>query len=352
MKKILVLIIVTFLILQACSSNESPINSNNSTQNTFPQLSTISVSYITPTTSISGGNINSNGGASITNRGIVWSTQQNPTISLTTKTSDGSGVGIFTSNLSGLIPGTKYYARAYATNSVGTAYGNEISFITLSYSYVQGSVVNDIDGNSYPTIITNCNNQVWMQKNLNVTKYRNGDSIPQVTDPTQWANLTTGAWCYYQNNSVNGITYGKLYNWYAVNDPRGLAPTGYHIPSSSEWTNLTECLNGAINAGYCMKEKGNLHWQSITYQVGTGLYAVKTMSDNRSGFTGLPGGYRVHYGAFFGLNAFGDYGQWWSKEKNTNLVASFGLRYDSGQASISSSGGVKAMGFSVRCLKD
>ena len=261
-------------------------------------------------------------------------------------------IGIFTSNLSGLIPGTKYYARAYATNSVGTAYGNEISFITLSYSYVQGSVVNDIDGNSYPTIITNCNNQVWMQKNLNVTKYRNGDSIPQVTDPTQWANLTTGAWCYYQNNSVNGITYGKLYNWYAVNDPRGLAPTGYHIPSSSEWTNLTECLNGAINAGYFMKEKGNLHWQSITYQVGTGLYAVKTMSDNRSGFTGLPGGYRVHYGAFFGLNAFGDYGQWWSKEKNTNLVASFGLRYDSGQASISSSGGVKAMGFSVRCLKD
>ena len=81
-----------------------------------------------------------------------------------------------------------------------------------------------------------------MLKNLDVSKYRNGDDIPQVTDATTWANLTTGAWCYYENNTANGTVYGKLYNWFAVNDPRGLAPSGWHIPSQAEWVTLQNCL--------------------------------------------------------------------------------------------------------------
>ena len=254
--------------------------------------------------------------------------------------------------MSGLSPNAKYYVRAFATNNVGTAYGNEVSFTTNSYSFIQGSIITDIDGNKYPTISTNCNNQVWMQKNLNVTRYKNGDIIPQVTDQTKWANLTTGAWCYYNNDLANGATYGKLYNWYAVNDPRGLAPAGYHIPSTSEWTTLVECLKGPGLAGYYMKEKGNLHWQPRYYSIGTGISAVHTDSNNASGLTALPGGYRIFYGAFFGLNNFGSYGLWWSSEKNTSLVASLQLTYESNNASISPSGGVKAMGFSVRCLKD
>ena len=81
-------------------------------------------------------------------------------------------------------------------------------------------------------------NQVWMTKNLNVSHYRNGDTILMVNSPTDWAKLKTGAWCYYGIQSAKGITYGKLYNWYAVRDPRGLAPAGWHIPSDSEWNVL------------------------------------------------------------------------------------------------------------------
>ncbi|MBK9465523.1 MAG: fibrobacter succinogenes major paralogous domain-containing protein [Chitinophagaceae bacterium] len=87
-----------------------------------------------------------------------------------------------------------------------------------------------------PTIVIGT--QQWMNNNLDVAFYRNGDPIPQVTDPTAWAGLTTGAWCYYNNDSTLGNKYGKLYNWYAVNDPRGLAPQGWHIPSDAEWTAL------------------------------------------------------------------------------------------------------------------
>jgi uncharacterized protein (TIGR02145 family) len=92
-----------------------------------------------------------------------------------------------------------------------------------------------------------------MQSNLNVSHYRNGDVIPQVTDPTAWSSLTTGAWCYYNNDTANGTVYGKLYNWYAVNDPRGLSPQGWHVPTDAEWTNLTSCLGGESLAGGKMK---------------------------------------------------------------------------------------------------
>ena len=100
-------------------------------------------------------------------------------------------------------------------------------------------------------------NQVWMAKNLSVDTYRNGDVIPNVTDTTAWNSLTTGAWCWYGNDSAHNFQKGKLYNWYAVNDPRGLAPLGWHVPSDAEWTTLLNCKEqilfsgGAYNAGYC-----------------------------------------------------------------------------------------------------
>ena len=91
--------------------------------------------------------------------------------------------------------------------------------------------------------------RMWMTKNLNADHYRNGDSIPEVRDSATWANLKTGAWCYYENNTVIGVKYGKLYNWYAVNDLRGLAPNGWHIPSDSEWTKLVNCMGGDSDCG-------------------------------------------------------------------------------------------------------
>jgi uncharacterized protein (TIGR02145 family) len=180
--------------------------------------------------------------------------------------------------------------------------------------------------------------QVWMLKNLNVDHYRNGDTIPQVTDPTQWLNLTTGAWCYYNNDPVMGAIYGKLYNWYAVNDPRGLAPDGWHVPTDAEWTILTNYLGGESVAGGKLKEAGTAHW--------------KTPNDgatNESGFSALPGGLRFYSnGAFY---TFGGAGYWWSATEGYATSAWFrDLSYD--YTYVRRGHFSKEDGFSVRCVKD
>jgi uncharacterized protein (TIGR02145 family) len=180
--------------------------------------------------------------------------------------------------------------------------------------------------------------QKWMSKNLDVAFYRNGDPIPQVTDPTAWAGLTTGAWCYYNNDPLQGNKYGKLYNWYAVNDPRGLAPQGWHIPSDAEWSTLATTLGGASVAGGKMKEAGTVNWA-----------APNTGADNSSGFAGLPGGGRSFNGAFGG--GFGSNGNWWSStEFNTSTAWYRYLFYNIG--SIDMNRASKRDGFSVRCLRD
>ena len=180
-------------------------------------------------------------------------------------------------------------------------------------------------------------NQIWMVRNLDVSTYRNGDPIPQVTDPTAWAGLTTGAWCYYNNDPANGTVYGKLYNWYAVNDPRGLAPAGWHVPTDAEWTTLSTCLGGDVVAGGAMKEIGITHWSS-----------PNTGATNNSGFTGLPGGFRNNVIFYI----VGTEGNWWSAtEFNSSNAWSRSLDYFYGNI-YRYSGYDKLYGFSVRCLKD
>jgi len=213
--------------------------------------------------------------------------------------------------------------------------------------------VSDVDGNSYNVIIL-CN-QTWTKSNLNVSKYSDGTPIPQVTNPTQWLNLTTGAWCYYNNDPAIGNTYGKLYNWYAVAGiynaasqtnitlRKKLAPLGWHIPADSEWTTLINCLGGENVAGGNMKEAGTSHWQS-----------PNTVATNNSAFTALPGGFRYDDNGIFGsqgLLGVGFAGYWWSSSEtnieNANILA---LYYFNGGADLLPD--YKAYGFSVRCLKD
>ncbi|WP_309640324.1 fibrobacter succinogenes major paralogous domain-containing protein [Flavobacterium sp.] len=194
--------------------------------------------------------------------------------------------------------------------------------------------VTDVDGNIYK--IVTIGNQKWTKTNLNVSHYRNGDPIPQVTDPTQWVNLTTGAWCYYNNDPANGPIYGKLYNWYAVNDPRGLAPTGCHVPSDAEWTALTTILGGELVAGNKMKATAG--WTPFLGITNT----------NSSGFTGLPGLYRTTSGSF---NDIVSRGYWWSSSEDNPSGAWFRyLHYNEGFATRASY--YKLLGLSVRCLKD
>ena len=175
--------------------------------------------------------------------------------------------------------------------------------------------------------------QIWTTKNLDVETYRNGDAIPQVQVATAWVNLTTGAWCYYENKTANGTKYGKLYNWYAVNDPRGLAPKGYHIPTDAEWITLTNYLGGETKAGTKMKSSSG--WRKN----GNGT--------NTIGFAGLPGGCRFPAGKF---TSIGESAYWWSSsEYNTNNAWYRGLHYSGNAGSYNI---VKQLGCSVRCLRN
>jgi uncharacterized protein (TIGR02145 family) len=204
----------------------------------------------------------------------------------------------------------------------------------------------DVQGECSTVIINVCE-QEWMAKNLDVSTYRNGDPIPQVTDPNEWASLTTGAWCWYENSSANGTAYGKLYNWYAVNDSRGLAPQGWHVPTNDEWTTLANCLGGVLIAGGKMKTTG-------TFEAGTGLwYSPNTEATNSSGFSGLPTGFRFgNFTGSFGVFTFiGQFGYWWTNsEINTNQVLLRNLSYSAG--SLRTFDARKTWGFAVRCVRD
>jgi uncharacterized protein (TIGR02145 family) len=179
--------------------------------------------------------------------------------------------------------------------------------------------------------------QKWMGKNLDVVTYRNGDTIPQVTDAIKWGRLTTGAWCYYNNDAANGTKYGKLYNWYAVNDSRGLAPLGWHMPSDAEWTTLSTFLGGEVSAGGKLKELGTLNWQT-----------PNKLATNDVGFSALPGGYHSGDGSFYYV---GDIGSWWSATENSRTGA-WGRSLNYYNGTLGRDFYYKGNGFSVRCLKD
>jgi uncharacterized protein (TIGR02145 family) len=179
-------------------------------------------------------------------------------------------------------------------------------------------------------------NQIWMTENLNVEKFCNGDSIPQAETDDEWEYAGVNnqpAWCFYDNTGANDIIYGKLYNWHAVNDPRGLAPIGYHIPTDKEWKRLETTLG--VDAGIQMKT--------------TSGWADNGNGTNSSGFSGLPGGSRGSAGTFISV---GRWGSWWSSTENNTFEAWMcSLTCVSSRVGVNGGEG-KENGFSVRCLRD
>ena len=305
--------------------------------NTKPSITTNALNSITSTTATAGGTITTDGGLVITAKGVCWSTSSNPTIA-DSKTSDGTGSGNFTSQLSGLQVGTTYYVRAYATNPKGTSYGNEVSFKSLNNDGL-GQMLSDVDGNTYKTVYIGT--QQWMAENLKVTKYSDGTTIPNITDNTQWSNLTSGAWVYYKNAAANNTKHGKLYNWHTVspssNGNKNVCPTGWHVPTDDEWTELTDYLGGLSVAGGKMKVVGT-----------TNRNSPNTDATNTSLFSALPSGNRNLDGSF---NVIGSFGYWWSStELNTYNAWARGLGVNIGNASRASND--KRNGLSVRCLRD
>ena len=305
---------------------------------TVPTVTTNSVTDITQTTATCGGNVTSNGGATITVRGVCWSTSPNPTTA-NSHTTDGSGTGIFTSFLTGLVPNTEYYVRAYATNNVGTAFGNEQSFTTLNEADpCPGIPTITYGGKVYNTV--QIGTQCWLKENLDI-----GTRIDVSQDQSN--NSTIEKYCC-ENNEANCNVYGGLYQWnemiqyITLEEAKGICPDEWHIPSDAEWTILNTYLGGESVAGGKMKSTGTL-------EAGTGLWhSPNESATNSSGFTALPGSYRNLGG---GSAQPGDFGFFWSSSQYDATNAwRRRLYYTSGELGNSNSG--KENGFSVRCLKD
>lgn len=293
-------------------------------------LTTTEVTSITQTTAISGGNITSENGAKVTVRGICWSTEPNPTTSVNTKTIDNADVGSFQAKIIGLIPNTTYYIKAYATNSIGTSYGNEIQFKTIDFGTLQ-----DIEGNSYKTVIIG--DQTWMAENLKTTKFNDNSNIPNVTDYNAWSSLTTPGYCWYNNDEITyKVPYGGLYNWFAVNSNK-LCPSGWHVPSDSEWTSLTDYLGGVDVAGGKLKETGTTNWKE-----------PNAGATNESGFTALPGGICAGGGAFYNVHGYSAY--WSSTAYSTNYAWFRYIYYH--YSNVNREYTERRVGLSVRCIKD
>jgi uncharacterized protein (TIGR02145 family) len=296
----------------------------------LPTLTTAVVSPVTTSIGHTGGNITQDGGAPVTVRGVCWSTENNPTTT-NNKTMDGTGAGSFQSSLTGLSVNTTYYARAYATNSIGTAYGNEVSFIL--WMNQPGPQVIDADGNSYNSV--KLGSQIWMSENLKTTKYKDGSAIPLVTLNATWDTLLTPAYCWFNNNGATFKNmYGALYNWYTI-DSGNLCPTGWHVPYDTEWTTLIDYLGGESIAGGKLKETSTAHW-----------FTPNAGATNESGFNALPGGSNFD-GGFQGI---GDYGFWWSFTIIANNNMGRSMYYSA--ALVYRNSYSKNFGFSVRCLKD
>lgn len=194
--------------------------------------------------------------------------------------------------------------------------------------------VTDIDGNVYHTVTIG--SQVWLVENLKTTKYSNGDPIPNIPDASAWKSLNSGAYCDHNNDPAFSDTYGKLYNWYAVNDARKIAPAGWHVPSDEEWSTLINHSGGLTKAGGNLKESGIVHWPN-----------PNTGASNTTGFTALPGGYRDDLAAFNPLAS----GYWWSStEYGISGAWSRNMSYVS--ASVVRADANRRYGYAIRCIKD
>lgn len=394
----------------------------------LPTVITNDVTGITATSAISGGIVQNDGGAQIVFKGICWSTTEEPTIE-NQKTIENTE-GTFMSNITNLQPATKYYVCAYATNSVGTSYGQVISFTTLgniplinnlsvinlkdksatincsinpgdlntivtfewgtTTSYGNTVTVNqniengisetssssdlinlqpqttynfrvkvtndlgstysdnyqfttyavtDADGNGYYSVTIGT--QVWLTQDLKTTKYNDGTSIPNVTDATAWGSLVTGAYCNYNNSNDENLirTYGRLYNWYAVNTGK-LAPEGWHVPTNNDFYALINYLGGDLVAGGKLKESGTSHW-----------LAPNTGASNETSYSALPSGYRGSVD--FPFQGMGSGVFYWSSYdpgiyiKYVNVIV---LRHNDATAQMFVTS--KPFGLAVRLIKD
>ena len=333
MRNIFIYVLLVFLICSCSSSSESDVISE--------------VTFVPAAPSNLSGVVNSS-----TQITLSWRDESTNESEFKIERKIGSGAFVIVGSTSkdvtnfidiNLVPNTVYIYRVFSKNANGNSnnHSNELNRSTpeTAMTVVIGS-------------------QIWSKFNLDVTTYSDGTPIPQVSNPVEWSNLTTGAWCYYNNDPANGVVYGKLYNWYAVHDSRGLAPAGWHIPTDTEWSDLATFLGGEIIAGSKLKEDST----TSTWDVSTN-YAT-----NQSGFTAVPAGtgYLNYHLAPPVVPAAPDptladlfkgktkVTYWWSSTTTgsaaSDIVWSRNVNSSSNQ--LVRNGVIKSSALSVRCVKD
>ena len=321
-----------------------------------PTITTNGVNRVSFTSVTCDGNVNYEGIAAVTARGVCWSTSPNPTVN-DSHTVDSSGLGSFTSLITGLQPIVHYYVRAYATNSAGTAYGNEIEFTTTDgYPCPNAATLTDIDGNIYNTV--QLGSQCWMRENLRTTRYANGTDIPLANYTENYAYR-----CYPNGSASNVSTYGYLYNWQAVmggsassnSNPsgvQGICPNGWHVPSDAEWTQLTDYVSS--QSQYLCNGDSNyigkaLADNALSWSYDTTTCAVGNMpsNNNATNFSALPAGDITSLG-YFGFLTFTNF--WTATQYNNSRAYDRDIAWY--VATVRRQDFEKVRGHSVRCLRN
>ena len=325
---------------------------------TSGSVTTSQISGITEHTAVCGGEVLTDGGSAIVERGVCWSTSHNPTVN-NSHTIDGAGTGSFTSTLTGLAASTTYYVRAYVVNSVGIGYGGEVSFTTLTDPCQGVTSVTDYDGNVYNTIVLG--SQCWMKENLRSSHYSDGTAISPGSDDS----LSTSTPYFYICHA--SASYGNMYNWSAVKGPssvsannQGVCPTGWHVPSDAEWTQLTDyvssqslylCSGNSENIAKALASTTG--WNSYSTNTNTCSPGKTPADNNATGFSILPASYYFYSTSSHSVSYIlpGESAHFWSAtESSSSNAYTRGVGYASSTVSRGSSN--KGLGYSVRCLRD
>lgn len=331
-----------------------------------PVVRTLEVKDITDKTALAINEITGEGGSMVTARGVCWSKNQSPTIN-DNKTFDGAGMGLFASVITGLEPNTTYYMRAYGTNSMGTSYGNEITFTTPTGQIPDGTTGTvTYDGYTYKTVYIG--GREWMAENLRTNKYNDGTSIPTGHSLEQWIYLTTGAYAVYPHSQIDGLNsdaevlqaYGALYNWYAVETGK-LCPTGWSVPTFMDFSELIQYIDPNIdpsylhpNSGYISSSiaGGRLKSSRTSPSAHPRWDTPNTGATDSYGFSALPSSSR-YAGQFISIP--GKWATWWSSSEFILTAPPYGawvldMRFD---LSIATMTGIEKLhGLSVRCVRD
>jgi uncharacterized protein (TIGR02145 family) len=308
---------------------EASVSKSLSNSGKFISVKTGAVLKVGITSASVSGRILTDNLADVVSTGICWNTKPRPVIS-NFKLSVHLDSARFICQLNNLTPATIYFLRAFATTATDTVYGDQVVF----YTHKQGAVA-DIEGNYYNSIVIGT--QTWLTEDLKTSLFNNGLPITNAAGTDSWLWRKTPAWCWYSNDSANySFPRGKLYNWYAVETGK-LCPTGWHVPSNSEWTTLQNFLGGDTIAGGKLKTTGTFFWRS-----------PNARATDQSGFSAIPGGYRSASGKFFYFTIVDN---WWSTDIiSPDAAYNWHVNHESGRLYHEYS--FKSFGYCVRCLKD